>query len=74
MGLSKQAKKKIDKSSIIEINDIKPFKKLQRTHTNLLVLFAQSGRYFTEDSVRCTDCRNAQEKSASVDLMLFYSC
>ncbi|XP_058964969.2 probable protein disulfide-isomerase A4 [Pocillopora verrucosa] len=44
VGLSKQAKKKIDKSSIIEINDIKPFKKLQRTHTNLLVLFAQSER------------------------------
>lgn len=66
MGLSKQAKKKIDKSSIIEINDIKPFKKLQRTHTNLLVLFAQSGRYFTDDSVRCTDCRNAQEKNQLV--------
>lgn len=75
MGLSKQAKKKIDKSSIIEINDIKPFKKLQRTHTNLLVLFAQSGRYFTEDSVRCTDCRNAQKINQLVLICcFFYSC
>lgn len=73
MGLSKQAKKKIDKSSIIEINDIKPFKKLQRTHTNLLVLFAQSGRYFTEDSVRCTDCRNAQEKNQLVLICCFFT-
>ena len=44
IGLSLQAKKKYDRSSIIQVNDIKPFKKLQRTHTNLLVLFAQSGR------------------------------
>ena len=73
MGLSKQAKKKIDKSSIIEINDIKPFKKLQRTHTNLLVLFAQSGRYFTDDSVRCTDCRNAQEKNQLVLICCFFT-
>ena len=43
MGASLQAKKKVDRSAIIEVNDIKPFKKLQRTHTNLLVLFAQSG-------------------------------
>ena len=43
MGSSVQAKKKVDRSSIVEVNDIKPFKKLQRTHTNLLVLFAQSG-------------------------------
>lgn len=41
---SLQGKKKIDKSAIVEVNDIKPFKKLQRTHTNLLVLFAQSER------------------------------
>ncbi|XP_078376471.1 putative protein disulfide-isomerase A4 isoform X1 [Oculina patagonica] len=41
---SLQAKKKVDRSSIIDVNDIKPFKKLQRTHTNLLVLFAQSER------------------------------
>lgn len=46
MGPSLQAKKKVDRSSIIEVNDIKPFKKLQRTHTNLLVLFAQSGEFF----------------------------
>ena len=44
IGLSLQTKKKYDRSSIIQVNDIKPFKKLQRTHTNLLVLFAQSGR------------------------------
>ncbi|CAH3172769.1 unnamed protein product [Porites evermanni] len=44
IGLSLQAKKKYDRSSIIQVNDIKPFKKLQRTHTNLLVLFAQSER------------------------------
>lgn len=43
---SLQAKKKVDRSSIIDVNDIKPFKKLQRTHTNLLVLFAQSGKRF----------------------------
>lgn len=46
MGPSLQAKKKVDRSSIIEVNDIKPFKKLQRTHTNLLVLFAQSGEFY----------------------------
>ncbi|XP_015771898.1 PREDICTED: LOW QUALITY PROTEIN: protein disulfide-isomerase A5-like [Acropora digitifera] len=39
---SLQGKKKLDRSSIIEINDVKSFKKLQRTHTNLLVIFAQS--------------------------------
>lgn len=44
VGSSVQAKKKVDRSSIVEVNDIKPFKKLQRTHTNLLVLFAQSER------------------------------
>ena len=46
MGSSLQAKKTVDRSSIIEVNDIKPFKKLQRTHTNLLVLFAQSGEFY----------------------------
>ena len=46
LGPSVQAKKKVDRSSIVEVNDIKPFKKLQRTHTNLLVLFAQSGELF----------------------------
>ncbi|KAJ7391850.1 hypothetical protein OS493_016140 [Desmophyllum pertusum] len=44
VGSSLQAKKKLDRTSIVEVNDIKPFKKLQRTHTNLLVLFAQSER------------------------------
>lgn len=39
---SLQGKKKLDRSSIIEINDVKSFKKIQRTHTNLLVIFAQS--------------------------------
>lgn len=44
VGSSFQGKKKLDRSSIVEVNDIKPFKKLQRTHTNLLVLFAKSDR------------------------------
>ncbi|KAK2570032.1 Protein disulfide-isomerase A5 [Acropora cervicornis] len=39
---SLQGKKRLDRSSIIEINDVKSFKKIQRTHTNLLVIFAQS--------------------------------
>ncbi|XP_020917391.1 protein disulfide-isomerase A5 [Exaiptasia diaphana] len=39
-----QAKKSNNRRFVLDVNDIKPFKKLQRTHTNLLVLFSKNDK------------------------------
>lgn len=37
-----------DRKNIINIDDVKLFKKIIKTHTNLLVLFAQTGKTLYE--------------------------